>query len=679
MSAMSDRRLSTVSLFTGAGGLDVGLEHEGGFDLLACLELEPQFCETLRLNRDDGRFGTPETRVLEADLHTYDPYELMDLLAMKPGELDLLVGGPPCQAFSTAGRRRTLSDPRGQLIFDYLRFVDAFKPRYFLMENVRGLLSAGVKHRPIAERPDKGGAPLLIQEQPGSVVQTWLDDLRKIDGGAYRVDVFEVNAVNYGAPQLRERVLFIGTREGHLINFPEPTHGPTDAAPHRRPFASLADALEGFHEDNPVLMDFSPRKKSYLSQVPPGGNWRMLPPEVAQESMGRAYFAKGGRSGWWRRLSWDLPCPTITTLPNHSSTSMCHPFELRVLSVGECARIQEFPDGWTFVGTPAQQMKQVGNAVPARLGQVAGQVVRYHASHPAEDGADLPPYRRIYLRSHVRTRQWWKDGHAFVWDGVGGTAEYGQRRSSGAPTLFDVDVEGERVSAQGFYRGIKKRRVYDPDMVEGWFSQVSQNRVNAIAEAMEQYISANLPGVIRSKSKLGDYRTSPYVLMATAGALRLEDLQELSKFLIDIKLYMGLETSFGKSIEKIVMQHFPLATDAAARWGEPVEKVEEFASYAGLSNEEKSAKRVDSVWREIDSSCVQGKRRHLMTIKSGVQTINDTQVSGMFNAIRDNNQKWLESSKSRYGVDGIDVVIGLTYGTDWATNNKENQILRFVK
>jgi DNA (cytosine-5)-methyltransferase 1 len=429
--------LTTISLFSGAGGLDVGLDQAGGFTLLACVELEQQFCDTLRLNRDEGRFGSPATEVIQADLSTYDPFELMDKVGLKPGQLDVLAGGPPCQSFSTAGRRGTVEDPRGQLIWDYLRFVEAFKPRYFLMENVRGLLSAAMKHRPIAQRPERGGAPLATEEQPGSVVASWVEDLHKIDGGVYRVDSFEVNAVNYGAPQLRERVIFIGTREGHLIDFPDPTHGPTDEAPDRLPFSTLGEALEGFEEARPVLMDFSPRKKRYLAQVPPGGNWRMLPPEIAQESMGRAYFAKGGRSGWWRRLSWDLPCPTITTLPNHSSTSMCHPFELRVLSVGECARIQEFPQGWAFVGTPTQQMKQVGNAVPARLGKVAGDVIRKHAATEPVNDPTLPPYRRIYLRSHVRTRQWFKDGQAFVWDGQGGSAEYGGRRSGPRAPLVD--------------------------------------------------------------------------------------------------------------------------------------------------------------------------------------------------------------------------------------------------
>lgn len=423
-----DSPLKVVSLFTGAGGLDVGLDQVGGFDLLACVELQPSFCETLETNRDAGRFGKPETRIIQADLSKYDPYVLMDELGLKPGELDILVGGPPCQSFSTAGRRGTIVDPRGQLIWDYLRFVEAFKPRYFLMENVRGLLSAALRHRPIAERPGRGGLPLGADEEPGSVVQAWIEDLGKIDNGAYRVDIFEVNAVNYGGPQLRERVLFVGNRESKLIDFPRPTHGPTETEPELAPFRTLGDALEGFSEEHPVLMDFSPRKKKYLAQVPPGGNWRMLPTEVAMESMGKAFFAKGGRSGWWRRLSRDLPCPTITTLPNHSSTSLCHPDEVRVLSVGECARVQEFPDGWVFSGSPQQQMAQVGNAVPARLGMVAGEVLTAAVAQPAS-ADELPPARRKYLRSHVRTRQWWKAGKAYTWDGPDGDAVYGGQRA----------------------------------------------------------------------------------------------------------------------------------------------------------------------------------------------------------------------------------------------------------
>lgn len=230
-------------------------------------------------------------------------------------------------------------------------------------------------------------------------------------------------------------------------------------------------------------------------------------------------------------------------------------------------------------------------------------------------------------------------------------------------------------SARGFYKAIKQPRLYDEDEVGRWFKRVSREHVDAIGEAMERYISLNLPQVIRRKNKLGDYRTSPYVLMATAGALRLDDLRELSTFLVNIKLYMGLETSFGKSIESVVMGQYPHNVPEAHKWREPIEKLEEFAALAGLSNEDKSARRVDSVWREIDSSCVDGGRRHLLTIKSGTSTINDTQVGGMYTAIRDNHTEWLRTSVERFGVTGIDVVVGLTYGTDCATNNKENQIL----
>ncbi|ODR14190.1 hypothetical protein BHQ16_07105 [Mycobacterium shimoidei] len=249
-------------------------------------------------------------------------------------------------------------------------------------------------------------------------------------------------------------------------------------------------------------------------------------------------------------------------------------------------------------------------------------------------------------------------------------ADYSPRR-----TARRIRERMREMSTRGFYRQIKRRRHYDTEKVAEWFSQVSRARVNDIGDRMAEYIGAQLPKVIRSKSGLNDYRTSPYVLMATAGALQLEDFRDLAKFLIDIKLYMGLETSFGKSIEGVVMQTYPIDSPAEDRWGPPIEKVEEFDTYVGLSAEEKSAKRVDSVWREIDSACVHGTRRHLMTIKSGTATINDTQVSGMYTAIRDNHGKWLASSRERFGVDGIDVVIGLTYGTDWTTNNKENQIL----
>jgi DNA (cytosine-5)-methyltransferase 1 len=164
------------------------------------------------------------------------------------------------------------------------------------------------------------------------------------------------------------------------------------------------------------VLDFSPRKKSFLELVPEGSNWRALPVAIQKESMGRAWHAKGGRSGWWRRLSRELPCPTIVTMPNHASTSMCHPTKTRALSLKECAAVQEFPLAWTFCGRTAQKYVQVGNALPVRLGEVAATVVASELDRPTADvRSESPRYRRVYLNSHVRTRQWYKNGETFAW------------------------------------------------------------------------------------------------------------------------------------------------------------------------------------------------------------------------------------------------------------------------
>ena len=412
-------------------GLDIGLEKTGRFDVLACVEKESAFCGTIRANRDAGRLRS-DLAVFEEDISDIDPVAVLDEVGLKPGELDLLVGGPPCQSFSTAGRRRTVSDPRGTLLWQFLRFVDVMKPRFFLMENVRGLLSAALRHRPIANRPEKGGPPLEPDEQPGSVVRLFSEDLSRLEH-AYHMDCFEVNAVNYGAPQLRERVLFVGNRFGAAVDFPDPTHGRPGQSVEAdlfgsseplRPWQTLGDAIGSLNDPGDTILNFSPRKIKFLSMVPPGSNWRSLPVEVQKESMGRAWEAKGGRSGWWRRLSFDLPCPTLVTMPNHAGTSLCHPKEVRALSLLEYALIQEFPCDWEFCGTTQQQYTQVGNAVPVRLGEVAGGVLASALDNLAARGwvpysNDLEPYRVVYVQSHVRTRQWYKAGRTFVWSDEG--------------------------------------------------------------------------------------------------------------------------------------------------------------------------------------------------------------------------------------------------------------------
>jgi DNA (cytosine-5)-methyltransferase 1 len=428
-------------------GLDIGMDQTGMFEVVACVEKEKAFCETIRRNRDAGRLPS-QLVVVEGDIRDVSPSSVLEKIGLQAEDIDVIVGGPPCQSFSTAGRRGTIQDPRGTLLWEFLRFVDAIRPKFFLMENVRGLLSAAIRHRPIAERPDKGGAPFSADEEPGSVVRMFAHDLSKLKGCAYHLDIFEVNAVNYGAPQIRERAIFIGNRYGATVDFPNPTHGSNHAPDDEGtqlglfqteelfPWSTMGDALSGLKDKNPFIMDFSPRKKSFLEMVPPGSNWRSLPTEVQKASMGRAWHAKGGRSGWWRRLTFDLPCPTLVTMPNHASTSLCHPTETRALSIKEYSRIQEFPDEWEFAGKTAEQYAQVGNAVPTRLGKIAGEVIattlnelKRREWRPCSD--NNPDPRIIYLQSHVRTRSWFRNGQTIIWDSDdnGGGAGYARPKT----------------------------------------------------------------------------------------------------------------------------------------------------------------------------------------------------------------------------------------------------------
>lgn len=436
------KKLKVISLFSGGMGLDLGLKETDRYELLACVEKVPAYCDTIRLNRDAGHLPA-NLKIYEGDISNIDPYEVLAATGLKPGELDVLVGGPPCQSFSTAGNRGTVQDPRGTLLWQFLKFVEVMQPKFFIMENVRGLISAALRHRPIADRPPKG-PELSFEEMPGSVMRLFSQDLQKLENSEYHLDVFEVNSVNYGAPQIRERVLFIGNRFGAQVAFPDPTHGPiSDALVEEDLFSkplqlkrwkTLGDVISDLDESNPEMMDFSPRKKGFLSLVPEGSNWRSLPEEIQKESMGKAWHAKGGRSGWWRRLTMELPCPTLVTMPNHSSTSLCHPVHTRALSVREYARIQEFPDYWQFSGRTADKYAQIGNAVPVRLGAVAGHVIaecfdllEANGWKPLEKAPEA--FRIVYIQSHVRTRRWFKDGKTIVWDKETDDADYGKSKT----------------------------------------------------------------------------------------------------------------------------------------------------------------------------------------------------------------------------------------------------------
>ncbi|MFL6759459.1 PmeII family type II restriction endonuclease [Sphingomonas sp.] len=226
-----------------------------------------------------------------------------------------------------------------------------------------------------------------------------------------------------------------------------------------------------------------------------------------------------------------------------------------------------------------------------------------------------------------------------------------------------------------FSRMLKERRHrFDADEILHLFQQVDEERVEELAGRLVGYISVNLPAAFEKRDGLSDYRTNPYVLMTAASVMNLGEPAQFGKFLFDSKLYMALETSFGKQIEAAFVGRYPL--QAEHRWTDAPEKVAEFGALEGLDRETRAQRRIQSVWREIDRSCVVGNRRFLTSIKSGPNTINDTQVAGMTAAIRDNYRAWFQQTHQTYpSVNELDVVLGLTYGTDKTTNNKENQIL----
>jgi len=358
-----------MSFFSGAFGLDIGLE-EAGFDTIWANEIEKDFANTIKLNR-------PKINVSQADMTTLDPMQIMKELKVKKGEIDLFAGGPPCQSFSTAGKRLSVGDARGNLMLHYIQWIDIFRPKYFILENVKGLLSAPIKHTPHAQR-GKDWKP-TAEEAHGSALRLVLAEIEKI---GYKVDYKLLNTADYGVPQARERVVMLGSRDGDLLEFPKPTHSKTSENG-LKPWVTLRDAFDGLNEKEPEFSNYSENRLKFLRQVPMGGNWRSLPAEVQEEAMGGAYKSGGGKVGFYRRLNWDKPSPTVTTSPHQKATDMCHPELDRPLSVREYARIQQFPDDWQFVGKTAQKYKQIGNAVPVGLGNAIGKSIYAALKEPS--------------------------------------------------------------------------------------------------------------------------------------------------------------------------------------------------------------------------------------------------------------------------------------------------------
>jgi DNA (cytosine-5)-methyltransferase 1 len=373
-------------------GLDLGLEQEGIKMLLAC-EIDPATRKTIAINRPD--------LPLIGDIRDYSAAAIRDQAGLNAAEeIDLIVGGPPCQAFSSAGKRQGFNDERGNVFLTFIDLIIELNPRFAVIENVRGLLSAPLKHRP-QEMRGKQFPPLSQDERRGGAL---LFIYQKLKQAGYSISFNLYNSANFGAPQQRERVIIACSRDGELP-YLTPTHSEKGlyGLP---PWRTLREALAGLPQEGHHFVKFPERRLKYYRLLQPGQYWRDLPANLQQEAMGASYYAGGGKTGFYRRLAWDRPAPTLVTHPAMPATDLAHPEEDRPLSIEEYKRIQELPDDWLIAGSLLDQYRQVGNAVPCSLGRAIARLLLTHRR------GNLPtPYPDFPYSRYQKTddRRWMQD------------------------------------------------------------------------------------------------------------------------------------------------------------------------------------------------------------------------------------------------------------------------------
>ena len=343
-------KLNSIELFCGAGGLALGM-HNAGIQSKMLVDFDRDSIKTLQQNRPE--WNSHQASVLDIDLDDY------------AGQIDVMAGGFPCQAFSYAGKSLGFADTRGTLFYEYARLIDQVKPKLVLGENVKGLRN----------------------HDDGRTLQVIVRELEEL---GYRVAYRVLRAQFLDVPQKRERLIIFGLRNdlNSEILFP----GEKDYTITMRAALKKVPKSDG--------QQYSEAKYEIMKMIPEGGYWRDLPQNLQKKYMGGSYNLGGGKTGMARRLSWAEPSLTLTCNPAQKQTERCHPSETRPLTVREYARIQTFPDDWSFAGSTSSQYKQIGNAVPVNLGYHIGLAIRKILGAPArsaESPAELLPNNKAEL------------------------------------------------------------------------------------------------------------------------------------------------------------------------------------------------------------------------------------------------------------------------------------------
>ncbi len=378
----SEERLNCLSFFSGAMGLDIGLEKANINVMLAC-EFNRAARKTIVAN--DKKIG------LIGDIRKYSTAEILEYSNLNSADdVNVIVGGPPCQAFSTAGKRQGLNDARGNVFLKYIDVILEMQPEYAVIENVRGLYYAkyDIEH----EDEVTAGFSDLLKQTKGSVLYYVK---RKLELGGYSVKFNLYNSADFGAPQKRERVVLICTRVGNPVPYLKPTHSNNPEYGLKK-WRTLKHAIGKLQGTKMHGMSFPESRLQYYRILKEGENWTNLSDELQRKALGNAYHLSGGKTGFLRKLAWDLPSPTVVTNPAMPATDLCHPTENRPLSVEEYKAIQEFPKTWKIEGSLTDQYKQIGNAVPVSLGYAIGDALVKHSEGITEE--EIANFR--YTRYH---------------------------------------------------------------------------------------------------------------------------------------------------------------------------------------------------------------------------------------------------------------------------------------
>ncbi len=431
---------TVISLFTCGMGMDRGFEN-AGFQTVYANDITKFACETIR-NVKKEEIGKKILHLDEGSIFNIPSEKILENIGLEEGEPDLIIGGPPCQSFSTAGMRKGLKDDRGMAVMEYIKKINEIRPKAFVFENVHGIISMAKDPMSFYDRVEMNDSELRHSQKKGSLfryIENKFNELKKPkEGIGYTIKHEILNAADYGIPQNRKRFVMIGIRKDvgnaeevmdmikSKAKYADPKKisirkdlmkkadryqaiadkalekdKPEKAAKYqmkadeyktkakrldKKEWKTLKTLEKKFEGEFPEeCVKFSPNTMKFLKHVPKktGGCWIDLPQKLQVEAMGGAADTddpkrkgkQGGRRGFYRRLSWDKPSPTLVTSPTPTGTCMAHPEYDRPLSVKEYAIIQGFPTNWKFQGSLADRYRMIGEAVPVKLAKIIAETI----------------------------------------------------------------------------------------------------------------------------------------------------------------------------------------------------------------------------------------------------------------------------------------------------------------